>query len=250
MTKLADEYGVDAQTVERDYVLTHIIESVGRVSTDERLVFKGGTALRLLHFEDYRFSADLDFSLTDGLSVDEARETIANALADVMDRVELTSLTLGSRPYLNFIGPLNREQNIKLDLSGRELVLAGGCDNFQVIERYEDQAGSEVNAYTVGEVSAEKLRCVIQRVQARDLYDLYQLFGDRDVDIEEVWPDFEEKARYKELDPNTFFERFEDRIPRWKKAWQREMDEHVPLTLHPHFEEVERSVRRELRRVS
>ncbi|HVA89450.1 MAG TPA: hypothetical protein VNL71_06380 [Chloroflexota bacterium] len=37
-----------AQTIERDYVLTHLCAEVG-VLHDSRLIFKGGTLLRLPH---------------------------------------------------------------------------------------------------------------------------------------------------------------------------------------------------------
>ena len=53
---------VPARTVERDYVLAHIIAGLAVVERNAILVFKGGTALRLCHFNDYRYSADLDFS--------------------------------------------------------------------------------------------------------------------------------------------------------------------------------------------
>lgn len=249
LTKLADAYGVDAPTVERDYVLTHVIEAIGGATNDPRLVFKGGTALRLLHFDDYRFSADLDFSLVDDLSLNDAREIISSALFVVVERIGLPKLELGPERFIHYTGPLGREHNIKLDIADGELVSDGGSGKFDVISRYDDQVGGKVTAYTVDEVAAEKLRCVIQRVQARDLFDLYQLLGDRNADIVEIWPDFEAKTRHKGMDPEMFFERFEDRIPRWKSLWEREMDEHIPGELQPHFNAVERFVRRELRRV-
>lgn len=59
----ADEDGVPASTVERDYVLTHCLVAVSRLPEAASLVFKGGTALRICYFDDYRYSADLDFSL-------------------------------------------------------------------------------------------------------------------------------------------------------------------------------------------
>lgn len=45
ITKLADAAGVDAQTVERDYVISHVIEAIGSTGDETRFVFKGGTAL-------------------------------------------------------------------------------------------------------------------------------------------------------------------------------------------------------------
>lgn len=40
----ADEDGIPASTVERDYVLTHCLVAVSRLPEAGNLVFKGGTA--------------------------------------------------------------------------------------------------------------------------------------------------------------------------------------------------------------
>ena len=58
ITKIASRDGVDARVVERDYVLAHIVALLSSQDADARLIFKGGTSLRLLHFEEYRYSAD------------------------------------------------------------------------------------------------------------------------------------------------------------------------------------------------
>jgi predicted nucleotidyltransferase component of viral defense system len=46
----ADEDGVAAPTVERDYILTHVLTSIAAADKSGQLVFKGGTALRLWPF--------------------------------------------------------------------------------------------------------------------------------------------------------------------------------------------------------
>jgi len=70
ITQRANDERLPAQTIERDYVLAHVCTDIGSVG-DPRLVFKGGTLLRLCYFADYRYSADLDFSAIDGLSSGE-----------------------------------------------------------------------------------------------------------------------------------------------------------------------------------
>ena len=75
----ADADGMEASTVERDYVLAHALTAIFRNDTQGKVVFKGGTALRLCHFDEYRYSADLDFSLVDGLDIDGALQLIGSA---------------------------------------------------------------------------------------------------------------------------------------------------------------------------
>lgn len=68
ITRRADNDGVDASVAERDYVLAHIVAQLHRAKPTDggQLVFKGGTALRLVHIDDYRYSADLDFTIIGG----------------------------------------------------------------------------------------------------------------------------------------------------------------------------------------
>ena len=51
ITKIASRDGVDARVVERDYVLVHAVALISAHDADGTLVFKGGTSLRLLHFD-------------------------------------------------------------------------------------------------------------------------------------------------------------------------------------------------------
>ena len=61
ITKQAQRDRVDAQTVERDYILAHVAIDVATVA-GEAMTLKGGTSLRLAHYDNYRYSADLDYS--------------------------------------------------------------------------------------------------------------------------------------------------------------------------------------------
>jgi hypothetical protein len=76
LTRIADTQDVDARTVERDYLLTHVLAAISRQPGSHGMIFKGGTALRLCYFEGYRYSADLDFSLQADANPAEALESV------------------------------------------------------------------------------------------------------------------------------------------------------------------------------
>ncbi|MEP6904346.1 MAG: nucleotidyl transferase AbiEii/AbiGii toxin family protein, partial [Actinomycetota bacterium] len=58
--------GVRDQQIEKDYVLSWILKGIAEHKVVAKfLVFKGGTVLKKIYFEDYRFSEDLDFTLLD-----------------------------------------------------------------------------------------------------------------------------------------------------------------------------------------
>ncbi len=242
----ADEDGLSAPAVERDYVLAHALTAISGRDREQQLVFKGGTSLRLCHLEDYRYSADLDFSLTGVLDVGGATRMIAEALAECREWVGFPLLELDERtpPRIQYVGPLvSKPRFVKLDLAADELVEETAT--LAIRRRYEDQREGRCRVYTLEEIAAEKLRCVMQRLQCRDLYDLYELLVVNGVDAESIWPLFERKARHRDRDPARFGESFADRVPRWEERWDGELIEYVESP--PEFDGVLRAVRRELR---
>ncbi len=242
----ADEDGLSAPAVERDYVLAHVLAAISEHDRQARIVFKGGTALRLCHFEEYRYSADLDFSLIGGLDIESALHLVVDALADCRERLgfPLLGLTGSAPPRIEYVGPLGAKPRLlKLDLAADELV--ENTATLPITRRYEDQEDCRCRVYALEEIAAEKLRCIMQRLQCRDLYDLHELLGAGGVDAEAIWPLFERKARHRGRDADRFGDYFADREPRWQERWDKELAEYV--TSPPHFDGVLRAVRRELR---
>lgn len=113
-----------------------------------------------------------------------------------------------------------------------------------LLPRWTDTPPCNVLAYTKLEITAEKLRCILQRRQCRDFLDLSLLLGQEDLDA--VAELFRQKATHRGLDPAKFAERFERRVEEYKRQWDQELEQYLGEV--PHFEAVERSVRRELRK--
>jgi predicted nucleotidyltransferase component of viral defense system len=62
--KKANIAGVRDQQIEKDYVISWILWGISKHNQlSSAVVFKGGTVLKKVYFEDYRFSEDLDFTL-------------------------------------------------------------------------------------------------------------------------------------------------------------------------------------------
>lgn len=247
LKRQADQDRLTAGPVERDYILAHVLAAIAARNAQAQIVFKGGTALRLCHFDSYRYSADLDFSLVNDLDIASALDLIAAALADCKERLGFPTLQLTetSPPRIEYVGPLGaKPRTLKLDLAEDELV--ENTTMLPIVTRYPDQEPRECLVYTLDEVAAEKLRCVIQRLQCRDLYDLHELLVVRGVDARAIWPLFERKAIKRDVDPGRFAERFDDRAFKWQRRWDTELPEYV-IGETPHFDRVLRAVRRELR---
>lgn len=64
--KIAIEKGVRAKQIEKDYVISWVLWGIAQNEFfNNNLVFKGGTCLKKMYFEDYRYSEDMDFTLRD-----------------------------------------------------------------------------------------------------------------------------------------------------------------------------------------
>jgi predicted nucleotidyltransferase component of viral defense system len=249
LTRRADDDGVDAAVVERDYVLAHVVAQlhVAKPADGGRLIFKGGTALRMVHVPDYRYSADLDFTLVGG-GLEAAKAALRTAVAAAKEFSGIPQLRLSeTADTLEYVGPLGsaKPRQVKVDIADTELVETIGTGTV-LGDLWSDLPDpSPFDVYPLDEIGAEKLRCIIQRVQCRDLYDLYRLTDSLMVRLEEVVPLFERKCAAKGIVPDTFPERFDDRVGRYKKAWASEMSRH--LTAMPRLDDVLRIVRRNLR---
>jgi predicted nucleotidyltransferase component of viral defense system len=248
ITKIADREGVGAIVVERVYMLTHLIDALAKLDPPPGLVFKGGTALRLCFYEDFRYSADLDFSLVD-LNVEDATQLLTHAAAKCVQEIGFPQLQLTDTTpaWLVYTGPLGREREIKVDLADDELVLDTAPS--AVIKRYSDQPDDrpKLSTYTLLEITAEKLRCVIQRRQCRDLSDLHRLLVQEQVDVDQAWELFEAKAQAKNIEPSKFEERLNSREQQYRKQWDRELGDLDPG--HVDANTVFRELRRALRDV-
>lgn len=248
ITRRADDDGVDSLVAERDYVLSHIVAQLHRAKpAGGQLIFKGGTALRLVHIGDYRYSADLDFTII-GASASVATASMVEVLDAARVHAGFPLLELSKESNrISYVGPLeaSKPRILKLDISDTEVVSM--VEQRTILDAVWSDLPDAVpfTVYSVDEIAAEKLRCVIQRVQCRDLYDIFRLVEDMGVSLIEVRPLFERKATAKGLDPATFAVKFADRLDRYKGRWNREMSDH--LAEPPQFDEVVRVVRRHLR---
>ncbi len=83
--RLAREGGrrIPETVLERDYCLAWFLIALSRTPLRERLASKGGTALKRCYFGDYRFSEDLDFTLTAELPFDLIRQELHPMFAEV-----------------------------------------------------------------------------------------------------------------------------------------------------------------------
>lgn len=202
---------------EKDY-LQHIVLSRTFSRTGLGLTFKGGTALQKCLGLN-RFSEDLDFTASENFS----REKLERGLKEV-DRFYPSSFTKSENDIslsykLKIEGPLFHgqlsTQTIRIDISLREKVLLSPI-NRMITPLYSDLQPYMVAFMDPSEIMSEKIRALMTRTKARDLYDMYFLI------LKSVRLDLELISRKLEFysmkfDKNTLNERVGRLRPEWEK---------------------------------
>lgn len=81
-------------------------EGVPLRSDGGRLVFKGGTAIRFVHIPDYRYSADLDFTVIGGNAADAATalDPVLEAARQLAGFPHLERIA-GPSPSISYVSP-------------------------------------------------------------------------------------------------------------------------------------------------
>ncbi len=179
--------------------------------------------------------------------IEDAYATIEAALTLVTGAVEGLHLTGDEPKRIAYQGPLGRQRYLKLDIADDELVL--NIDTIRLLPRWPDLPETiAVPVYPLAEIAGEKLRCVMQRMQCRDLFDLWLLFENADVDPRDAVEILVPKATHRNLNPHDFATSYRSRLQQYRRRWTNEIEIHVPGEV-PHFEHVERTVTQRLRGV-
>jgi len=256
----ARKAGVRDQQIEKDYVISWILCGIAKHDQlSKALAFKGGTVLKKVYFEDYRFSEDLDFTLLEESLTDEAfisffSDVFIQIREDANIPLELLDQNKhedgGISFYIGFIGPLGGQgsnKKIKADISRSEK-LAFPARSMPVLTFYSDLPQHRLLCYTLEEVLIEKLRSVMQRMQARDYFDLWYLLEHHQMDIDLYANEFSMKCLAKNLNPADFHKKLSDRLPQYKARWSRSLGEQIRDL--PDFEKVERELQRHIRKLN
>jgi predicted nucleotidyltransferase component of viral defense system len=252
--------GVRDQQIEKDYILSWILKGIAQhEQLSKVIVFKGGTVLKKIYFEDYRFSEDLDFTLINNEISNEQifewfRETFeyikeeANIPLEIIDNNEHEDG--GINFYISYIGPLGGQGNkkrVKIDISRSEQLVFEPVMKDVFID-YTDIEEHQLLCYPLEEVLVEKMRSVMQRMQARDFYDIWYLLEQHRMDVDFYLNEFETKCKSKELNHTDFPKKLAERLPQYKGRWQSSMSEQIKDL--PDFDQVEREVQRHLKKLN
>ncbi len=194
------------EVLERDYLLSWILAGISKIDIlRTTLIFKGGTALKKCYFGDYRFSEDLDFTslplAPQDQTLDSAMQEACNQAAKLLDLyapIEISCQRYHERqPHprgqeafdIRARFPWHRQLQTRVMVEiTRDEKLIKPPIALPVIHEYGEKLDIMLQVYTLEEIIAEKLRAILQNIQAferkgwvrsraRDYYDLWRILS-------------------------------------------------------------------------
>jgi predicted nucleotidyltransferase component of viral defense system len=178
--RLAQRHRVGMQVQERDY-LQHLLLWL-LYSRSQELIFKGGTALRLVYGGN-RYSEDLDFNGPDDdlVMLEALWEQVVAGLEDFGIVAEMRNTWTSDVGYsfdVSFRGPLydGRDRSkgkVRVDVNRRLEEVEARRE--LVASEYDDVRPFVVTVLTLEHLLAEKVRALLMRGKPRDLYDIWLL---------------------------------------------------------------------------
>ncbi len=227
---------------EKDYFQNIVLFIIYQEFGNE-IVFKGGTALSKC-FGLNRFSEDLDFTCNKEIDFKNIEKGLKRFKIDFeTEKIEFEK----SKSYIiRLKGPLYNGSKtsackILLDFSFREFVFIPPI--IKTIGRFIDEIPSfDVYVMNPEEILAEKIRAIISRNKARDVYDLLFLIESNITSKEEL---VNKKLDYykKKYNKKEFLEKLEEK----REIWNSEIQKLVSSVTS--FEEVFKKIKESLNRV-
>lgn len=177
-------FGVGAEQVIRDHVISHVLAAIGNVGTDD-VVFFGGTALSRTHLVDVRLSEDIDLiarSDRDGIG-DRIEDAVRKQLRRSLGDVTFTPRIRGTRHPSPSILRVS-DTSIQIQLLSSEGYPDWPTEVVDIEQRYSDAPAARLRVLTPAAFVASKMSAWNEREAPRDLYDLWALAAAGKIDGE------------------------------------------------------------------
>jgi len=212
LRRIAGRIGLGVGQAEHEYAMLCVLDALDQTAPlFDTFCLKGGTALRLIYFDDWRHSVDLDFSVLPTFPPGELHEHVERwfAQAEVLHGLKVRLLDYhrvdgAARMRAQFVGPLRHPARLLSDVTLDEPVLLTPHRR-QVVVSFFPGLSPDVLTYALEEILAEKMRSILQRGKSRDYYDVWRLLKQKpdSFDAALVRSILETKCRHKGLDAPT-----------------------------------------------
>lgn len=264
ISKIANKEFIRPQQIEKDYINSWILWGIyNHELLRNALIFKGGTCIKKIHIDDYRYSEDLDFTLHPDLEQkvtnDELYAAFNKAFKEIKEAANI-DLSIpedskevhesgGIKFFIDYVGPLGgRGDHIKTDISKGEK-LEFEVEQLNLLNRYSDLAEENevtIQCYGLEEIVIEKMAALMGRTLPRDLYDFEYLTNTEGVELKDVYHEFQSKAEHKGHNPAEFILKVTGKEKVFEKAWTDNLSNQIKDLRK--FKDVWRGFQKQLRK--
>jgi uncharacterized protein len=259
--RLAKEGGrrIPESVLERDYCLAWFLCALAESDLKPILGFKGGTALKRCYFGDYRFSEDLDFTLTAPIAFDDLVKRLEPVYAAVhqdsgiafsFEREDRQKHENSYTFYLRYVGPLPSGSDVKVDVTLREQ-LVYPLQERAILRGYKEftdlPEDRRILVYSLQEIATEKTLALADRArnEPRDLYDLWHLTSHEGIELGALADAMRQKLEFRGKPFAGIADAIRNKEARLRALWSGRLS--YQMTTLPEFDVVFRAVQRALR---
>lgn len=166
---------IDVTQVVREYWETVILKGLFDSPEGKFLIFKGGTALRLV-YNSPRFSEDLDFSLT----ADKLKVEFSPLIKKIVSLYPEFTITDLEEKYYTYLGEIKIIEDylpspfrVKIEISKRRE--KGYKSELAIISSPVSTVQCLGRVATIEQLYKDKLACIKERAKPKDIFDMWYI---------------------------------------------------------------------------
>ena len=184
---------------EKDYFLALVMQIIS-ISPQNKLNFKGGTAIYHTYLPQLRFSEDLDFSSNQTEINPQEIKSIFTDYNFLNIKKEYLSKATYKIERLLYTGPLVQPNSLKVEIDFlQNVVLPPQKIKYRNVWGLDFQ----INVMDIREIVAEKIRAMNDRVRYRDFYDFAMINKKLSINLKEVIDLVKQKEIRKPISPKN-----------------------------------------------
>lgn len=225
--------------IEQDMIISRaLVELYSNPNIKEKLIFRGGTALNKLFMNPAaRYSEDIDLVQIKaepiGIMIDIIRDVLNPWLGE--PKRKLTERSAKLLYAYRAIGGIPAKLKLEINTTEHINILPIQTISFSMQSNWFS-GSCEISTYALEELLATKLRALYQRRKGRDLFDLWYLLKDTDIDIQKVLEIFHEYCRINKtsISRDAFLDNLAQK--RLHEDFMNDMNVLLPRTIEWDFE--------------
>ena len=232
--RLAAKQGLPEEIIEKDYLIELVLFYFAKDSFfKERLVFRGGTALKKVYFPDYRFSEDLDFLVDDKENLREYEQRIDKLLAVINSqfpfrldkRSELNKDRLQFFILYDIFTEIKAVKELKVDILSDSFIPS--YQTIKILFGYQEfkKENLSLKTYRLEAVVSDKISRILDvDNEPRDIYDLWYLLK-LELDGIRIKTELKKRYGYDAYLPNLLTELTKEA---YRRNWRIRLEKQIP----------------------